>query len=174
MSKGFAAWTIGVVAAFIMCSPLSRGQTAQVKASSGTESVPRHDISGTWTPARGEGDGIGGQGARDMPEDGKPEHQLLYTPLAREKMKNYRPGNGARQNVPSQINDPAVIYCDPQGMPRQDLYELRTTQIPTDSSKGGAPVRIFENMAGDLGRWPRTPQRSGTAVVRLLGGQMGG
>jgi hypothetical protein len=64
-----------------------------------------------------------------MPEDGKPEHQLPYTPLALEKMKNYRPGNGARQNVPSQINDPAVIYCDPQAMPRQDLYELRTTQI---------------------------------------------
>jgi len=64
-----------------------------------------------------------------MPEDGKPEHQLPYTALALEKMKDYRPGNGARQNVPSQINDPAVIYCDPQGMPRQDLYELRTTQI---------------------------------------------
>jgi len=68
-------------------------------------------------------------GARDMPEDGRPEHQLPYTPLAREKMKDYRPGNGARQNVPSEINDPAVIYCDPQGMPRTDLYELRTTQI---------------------------------------------
>jgi hypothetical protein len=64
-----------------------------------------------------------------MPEDGKPEHQLPYTPLALEKMKDYRPGNGARQNVPGMINDPAVIYCDPQGMPRQDLYQLRTTQI---------------------------------------------
>ena len=30
---------------------------------------------------------------------------------------------------PSEINDPAVISCDPQGMPRQNLYELRTTQI---------------------------------------------
>jgi hypothetical protein len=34
--------------------------------------------------------------------------------LAREKMKAYRPGNGIYQNVPSMINDPAVIYCDPQ------------------------------------------------------------
>ena len=129
MSKGFAVWTIGVVAALVMCAPLSRAQTAQANASSGAAPAPRHDISGTWSPARGEGDGIQGQGAKDMPEDGKPEHQLPYTAQAREKMKDYRPGNGARQNVPSMINDPAVIYCDPQGMPRQDLYELRTTQI---------------------------------------------
>jgi len=129
MSKGFAAGTIAVIAGLIICSPLSRGQTAQAKASSGAAPAPRHDISGTWTPARGDGDGIQGQGAKDMPEDGKPEHQLPYTPLALEKMKDYRPGNGARQNVPGMINDPAVIYCDPQGMPRQDLYQLRTTQI---------------------------------------------
>src|SRR5258708_16234173 len=121
-----AAWTIGAVTALIICSPLSRGQA---KASSGAAPAPRHDISGTWTPARGDGDGIQGQGAKDMPEDGKPEHQLPYTPLALEKMKDYRPGNGARQNVPGMINDPAVIYCDPQGMPRQDLYQLTTTQI---------------------------------------------
>jgi hypothetical protein len=120
MLKGFAAWTFGAVAALIIGLPLSQAQPAP---------APRHDISGTWTPARGEGDGIQGTGARDFPEDGKPEHQLPYTALAREKMKDYRPGNGARQNVPSMINDPAVIYCDPMGMPRQDLYELRTTQI---------------------------------------------
>src|SRR5712692_5498599 len=131
MSRGFAAGTVAVVAGLIICSPFPRGQTAQTTASRGAAPAPasRHDISGTWTPARGEGDGIGGQGARDMPEDGKPEHQLPYTPLALEKMTPYRPGNGARQNVPSMINDPAVIYCDPMGMPRQDLYELRTTQI---------------------------------------------
>jgi hypothetical protein len=64
-----------------------------------------------------------------MPEDGKPEHRLPYTALALEKMKSYKPGNGAREVLPANINDPAVIYCDPQGMPRQDLYELRTTQI---------------------------------------------
>jgi hypothetical protein len=131
MLKSFAAWTVGVLPALIICSPLSSGQTAQAKASTGAAAAPapRHDISGTWTPARDPGDGIGGMGARDFPEDGTPEHQLPYTPLAREKMKDYRPGNGARQNVPSEINDPAVIYCDPQGMPRTDLYELRTTQI---------------------------------------------
>lgn len=131
MSQRFAAWTLALLPAWILCPPFSCAQTPQAKASQAAAPAPapRHDITGTWFPARGEGDGIGGQGARDMPEDGKPEHQLPYTALAREKMKNYRPGNGSRQNLPNQINDPAVIYCDPQGMPRQDLYELRGTEI---------------------------------------------
>jgi hypothetical protein len=34
--------------------------------------APRHDISGTWEPARGPGDGIQANGPRDMPYDGKP------------------------------------------------------------------------------------------------------
>jgi hypothetical protein len=126
MLKGRAAW---VLVALLMCASVSRGQTGAAKASTEPAPAPRHDISGTWTPARGPGDGIGFAGARDMPEDGKPEHQLPYTPLALQKMKSYRPGNGAREALPTDINDPAVIYCDPQGMPRQDLYELRTTQI---------------------------------------------
>jgi hypothetical protein len=61
-----------MAAALIVSSPVSRGQTP----------APRHDVSGTWTPARGEGDGIGGTGARDFPEDGTPEHQLPYTDVA--------------------------------------------------------------------------------------------
>lgn len=129
MLKGFGAWTMGALAALILSSPLSHAQTAQGKAPAKAAPAPRHDISGTWSPARGPGDGIGAMGARDMPEDGKPEHQLPFTLLALEKMKAYKPGNGARENVPSEINDPAIIYCDPQGMPRTDLYELRTTQI---------------------------------------------
>jgi hypothetical protein len=91
--------------------------------------APIHDISGTWTPADGPGAGIGGLGSVNMPNDNAPEHQLPYTPLAVEKMKGYAPGNGAKQVTPDKDNDPAVIYCDPMGMPRQDLYELRTTQI---------------------------------------------
>src|SRR5258708_3699031 len=138
MLKGFAAWTIGVVAALIIGSPLAQAQPAP---------APRHDISGTWTPARGEGDGIQGTGARDLPEDGKPEHQLPYTALAREKMKDYRPGNGARQNVPGMINDPASIYCHPQGMPRQDLYPLSHAQTLQEPSKVVCPYQFLNKLA---------------------------
>jgi hypothetical protein len=63
-----------------------------------------------------------------MPEDGKPEHQLPYTPLGRETLSRTKPTSGSRSVLPAETNDP-VVYCDPQGMPREDLYELRTTHI---------------------------------------------
>jgi hypothetical protein len=144
MLKRLAASTIAVAA--ILSAPAAvRAQTASPPSARALDGwgrpvaepdakatpapAPIHDISGIWTPANGPGDGIGGIGARDMPADGKPEHQLPYTPLALEKMQTYKPGNGSKEVDPSKDNDPAVIYCDPQGMPRQDLYELRTTQI---------------------------------------------
>jgi len=46
-----------------------------------TAPAPAHDISGTWAPANGFLDGLGPYGAKAMPEDGKPEHELPYTPL---------------------------------------------------------------------------------------------
>src|SRR5438132_14006105 len=84
-----AVWAIGVAAALIVCAPLVRTQTAPATPSASAP-VPRHDISGIWIPARGPGDGIGGRGARDFPEDGRPEHQLPYTAMALEKMKTYK------------------------------------------------------------------------------------
>src|SRR6266478_1388647 len=41
--------------------------------------APRHDISGTWEPARGPGDGIMATGPRDMPSDGAPGHEPPFT-----------------------------------------------------------------------------------------------
>jgi hypothetical protein len=90
--------------------------------------VPRHDISGTWEPANGYLDGLGIFGAKDMPEDGKPEHQLPFTPLGLETLSRMKPTFGLRSVLPADTNDP-VEDCDPQGMPREDLNQLRTTQI---------------------------------------------
>jgi hypothetical protein len=67
-------------------------------------------------------------GAGANPEDGKPEHELSYTPLGLEKLHLTKPSNGVRSVLPGETNDP-VVACDPQGFPREDLYELRTTQI---------------------------------------------
>ena len=50
--------------------------------------APRHDISGIWEPANGALDGLGIFGAKAMPEDGKPEHQLPYTPLGLETLSH--------------------------------------------------------------------------------------
>ena len=88
--------------------------------------APRHDISGIWDPPSLSG--IQGLGANAVPEDGKPEHQLPYTPLGLEALKRTKPSNGTRSVLPAETNDP-VVYCDPQGFPREDLYELRTIQV---------------------------------------------
>ena len=84
-----------------------------------------HDISGIWDPGPR---GVQQLGAGAMPEDGKPEHQIPYTPLGLETLKLTQPSNGVRSVLPADSNDPAW-HCDPQGLPREDLFELRTTQI---------------------------------------------
>jgi hypothetical protein len=144
MLKGFVASTIALVAALTF-SPLARGQTTPRKNpylgvpvdgwarqpvtepanDQSAAPTPRHDISGIWDPGNG---GIQALGPSAMPEDGKPEHQLPYTPAGLEALKLTKPSNGVRSVLPGETNDPA-IYCDPQGFPREDLFELRTTQI---------------------------------------------
>ena len=90
--------------------------------------APRHDISGIWDPGIDPVRVLGVLGASAMPEDGKPEHELPYTPLGREALSHTKPTSGVRSVLPADTNDP-VFYCDPQGMPREVLYELRATQI---------------------------------------------
>ena len=90
--------------------------------------APRHDISGTWDPANGPDDGGQFLGAKALPVDGKPEHRLPYTPLGLETLDLTKPSNGARSALPNETNDP-IVAGDPQGMPREDLFELRSTQI---------------------------------------------
>ncbi len=148
--------TASAVLAVLIFSPLGHSQTAPSQskapqdqktapAGPGAESVdvdgwgrpiatpvidksapaPRQDISGTWDP----GDrGIQPLGSSAMPEDGKPEHRLPFTALGQEALNRTKPSNTVRSVLPAETNDP-VVTCDPQGMPREDLYELRTTQI---------------------------------------------
>jgi len=90
-----------------------------------SDPAPVHDISGIWDPGDA---GIQALGPAAMPEDGKPEHRPPYTPAGVEKLNTTKPSNGARSVVAVQSDDP-VIAGDPQGIPREDLFELRTTQI---------------------------------------------
>jgi hypothetical protein len=156
MRKRFLA--PGVVLAVMIISPLARPQTAPPQSGAAKDQkaapapggdldvddwghpitapvkgkkaapAPRHDISGIWDPGINPFQVLGVLGASAMPEDGKPEHQLPYTSLGREALNRTKPSSGVRSVLPADTNDP-VVYCDPQGMPREDLYELRTTQI---------------------------------------------
>lgn len=87
--------------------------------------APRRDISGIWDPGNA---GLQVLGAGAMPEDGKPEHQPPYTAAGLAALKLTKPTNGIRIVLPGDTNDP-VVQCDPQGFPRADLYNVRTTQI---------------------------------------------
>ena len=96
--------------------------------------APRHDISGTWDPANGPDDGGQFLGAKTLPVDGKPGHEPPYTPLGLEAYVRTKPSNGARMVPPTETNDPEVV-CDPQGFPRENLFQLRTTQIAQTPEK---------------------------------------
>ena len=130
MSKGVAA-TIALVAA-LMFSPLVYGQAdgwgrpvPPPAKNPKAGPAPRHDISGTWDPG---GRGIQAMGAGAIPEDGKPGHELPYTAAGLAKLATTKPSNGSRTVLPQESNDPAW-HCDPQGLPRENLFELRQTQI---------------------------------------------
>jgi hypothetical protein len=137
----------GILLAALIFAPRANSQTEKPKSPAPTEPgldgwgrpivppaqdrksapAPKHDLSGIW---EGTGiTGIGVLGATNMPEDGKPEHQPPYTAEGREALKLTKPSNGIRSVLPGETNDPVFKYGDPQGMPREDLYELRTTQI---------------------------------------------
>ena len=90
--------------------------------------APRHDISGTWDTSGGPLDGVQFNGSKAFPEDGKNDREPPYTSLGQELWKRNKPSIGSRGVVPAEANDP-VILCDPQGFPREDLFQLRTTQI---------------------------------------------
>ncbi len=136
----------GVVLVALMFSPVTRAQTSSAPASPvpteppldgwgrvinppakdhKSAAAPKRDISGIWDPALNGNQVLG---AGNVPEDGKAEHRLPYTPQGLEKLKTTKPSNGVRSVLPAETNDP-VVSGDPQGMPREDLFELRTTQI---------------------------------------------
>ena len=106
-------------------TPFIDGWGNRIIAEPSAAPAPAHDISGIWEPGPR---GVQQLGAGAMPEDGKPEHQVPYTPLGLQKLNETKPSNGVRTVLPVDSNDPAW-HCDPQGLPREDLFELRTSQI---------------------------------------------
>ena len=144
MLKRFVA--LGVVLAALVFAPRTRSQTAKPESPPATAPgldgwgrpitapakgvklapAPKHDISGIWDS------GLNGNqvlGAQAMPDDGSPKHQLPFTPSGLEAFNRAKPASGLRSVVPSDNNDPVLVYGDPQGFPREDLYELRALQI---------------------------------------------
>jgi len=118
-----------LILAALIFLPVASAQTVSPQSATQKEKkaapAPPHDLTGTWDPGD---NGIGQLGSRAMPEDGKPEHRLPYNSAGQEALNRSKPSNGIRAVLPAETNDP-VVTCDPQGMPREDLYEMRATQI---------------------------------------------
>jgi hypothetical protein len=127
-----AALTFSPVASTQNARPRQSGPPTDRKTTAAA--APLHDISGTWVPANGPNDGIQPYGVKAMPNDGKPEHQLPYSPHGLETYKSHRALIGADEVLPTQYNDPRD-RCEPLGFPRADLYYLRETQIMQNQYK---------------------------------------
>src|SRR5207253_11334733 len=90
--------------------------------------APRHDLTGVWEPAGGPSAGVQATGAGQMPSDGKPEHELPFTPLGRHTFIAHKPTFGVTQ-VPSALTNDPMPGCNPQGFPRVVLHNAHTEQI---------------------------------------------
>jgi hypothetical protein len=90
--------------------------------------APRRSLSGIWEPAKTAADGIAANGAKAMPSDGKPEHELPYTPEGRKAFQANKPTYGVTQ-VPAALSNDPMPACNPQGFPRIILHNYRTSQI---------------------------------------------
>lgn len=130
-----------VLVAALPFSPQVFAQDAQAQQSRAAKDqkataapAPIHDISGTWAPANGPQDGVQANGVKAMPNDGKPEHQLPFTPYGLQVYKSHHALEGADAVLPQFYNDPRD-KCEPLGFPRANFYNLRETQIMQDKYK---------------------------------------
>ena len=116
----------------LVFSPGTHAQSGQQPAAADDSPkpgpAPRRDLSGMWTPASGPGGGIQAFGVQAMPNDGKPEHALPYTPYGLELYQSHRPLEGVDAVLPAFHNDPRN-KCEPLGFPRVNHYNVRMTQF---------------------------------------------
>ncbi|MGH9784003.1 MAG: hypothetical protein ACRD88_07435, partial [Terriglobia bacterium] len=110
MAKPFlfpATALMAVLAAFtvLALSPdtraQSRPQPAAAENSPKPGPAPRRDLSGTWTPADRPGGAIQAGGVQAMPNDGKPEHALPYTPYGLELYRSHKALEGVDAVLPA-------------------------------------------------------------------------
>jgi hypothetical protein len=95
--------------------------------------APPHDLAGTWDPVIPRS-GVQALGPMNMPNDGKPQHQLPYTPHGLEVYNSHKPLEGPIAVAPGLDNDPRNL-CEPLGFPRMNWYNVWTTQIVQTDSK---------------------------------------
>jgi hypothetical protein len=131
---------IPVIVVLFSFSFISFAQTAAPRQSGDVKDqkaapapAPVHDISGLWNPTP-PGVGIQAQGPLNMRNDGKPEHELPYTPYGSQVYRSHKPLEGPIAVAPGLDNDPRNL-CEPLGFPRMNWYNLWSTQIVQTEAK---------------------------------------
>lgn len=79
------------------------GRVVEVTAPKNPAPAPVRDLTGTWNPAGGASDGIQAFGAKNMPDDGKPEHRLPLTAEGQAAMEAHKARFGTRAVEPNEI-----------------------------------------------------------------------
>jgi hypothetical protein len=128
MAKRWFAPIVGLVAALALSSILLGAQQLLPWSNSGLAQspnqpqaapagpAPRRDLTGIWDAG---GAGIGARGYQTAP----------LTPWGEALGKTHKAGDGIRMVPVEQINDPLSTMGDPEGFPRNLLFELRPFQI---------------------------------------------
>jgi hypothetical protein len=98
-----------------------------------TGPAPKHNISGLWG-TEAPNSAVQAGGVQAMPNDGKPEHQLPFTPYGLKLYKTHKAVEGFDAVAPGDYNDPREL-CEPLGFPRANHYQLRLVQIFQDDAK---------------------------------------
>jgi hypothetical protein len=106
----------------------NRNQQSMEAAGAKPGPAPQHDLSGIWEPVPRYRDGVFASGPREMPSDAKHEALMPYTDEGKKAMASHKAGFGVNISPITQINDP-FDTCDPIGMPRIVLFNLRAIQI---------------------------------------------
>jgi len=128
MAKRFTIFIIGSAAALTLSSVmraqnqpwnnagLAQSPNQQQQTGPPAAPAPRRDLSGIWDAG---GAGIGARGYMTAP----------LTPWGEALGKTHKAGDGSRMVPVEDINDPLSTMGDPEGFPRNLLFELRPFQI---------------------------------------------
>jgi len=133
MRNQLAVVTILLAQAAAFCVPVSaQNHSEQGAAAKGQNEAaapaPRHNLSGTWTPAGDAQVRAEDRGVVVMPDP------LPFTPYGLQVYKSHHPTAGP-EGVLSDLSDDPRDKCEPTGLPRADLYQLGELQILQDEYK---------------------------------------
>lgn len=95
--------------------------------------APKRNLTGMWGTI-GAQSGTQAGGVQLIPNNGKPENAMPYTPYGLELYKSHKALEGFDAVLPTQNNDPRN-KCEILGVPRYNHYNLRLTQIFQDDVK---------------------------------------